>query len=246
MMPLNSKRWCRCVILIHRTSTLLTSQPTKRMEVAVLQHSCCISHWCASAQGGGEGKRQRTPEETRGGSPGLQAHCWEETGLSKTQGKLSKRKKKKKNKKGKAGDNMQLWELRDAALLLGQSRSPLPRGCCAAAPKAAATAHCWDAAQPQQLQGQGAALQLSEAVLCQCIEIRAKRFGVLCGFFLLLLPEIHQDLSSLLYFSAPSCDVNTYAGIHLHFKRTSSHGVRATGCFSRCCRPRWLSLRKKN
>lgn len=96
MMPLNSKRWCRCVILIHRTSTLLTSQPTKRMEVAVLQHSCCISHWCASAQGGGEGKRQRTPEETRGGSPGLQAHCWEETGLSKTQGKLSKRKKKEK------------------------------------------------------------------------------------------------------------------------------------------------------
>jgi len=141
---------------------------------------------------------------------------------------------------------MQLWELRDAALLLGQSRSPLPRGCCAAAPKAAATAHCWDAAQPQQLQGQGAALQLSEAVLCQCIEIRAKRFGVLCGFFLLLLPEIHQDLSSLLYFSAPSCDVNTYTGIHLHFKRTSSHGVRAAGCFSRCCRPRWLSLRKKN
>lgn len=140
---------------------------------------------------------------------------------------------------------MQLWELRDAALLLGQSRSPLPRGCCAAAPKAAATAHCWDAAQPQQLQGQGAALQLSEAVLCLCIEIRAKRFGVLCGFFLLLLPEIHQDLSSLLYFSAPSCDVNTYAGIHLHFKRTSSHGVRATGCFSRCCRPWWLSLRKK-
>lgn len=140
---------------------------------------------------------------------------------------------------------MQLWELRDAALLLGQSRSPLPRGCCAAAPKAAATAHCWDAAQPQQLQGQGAALQLSEAVLCLCIEIRAKRFGVLCGFFLLLLPEIHQDLSSLLYFSTPSCDVNTYAGIHLHFKRTSSHGVRATGCFSRCCRPWWLSLRKK-
>lgn len=104
MMPLNSKRWCRCVILIHRTSTLLTSQPTKRMEVAVLQHSCCISHWCASAQGGGEGKRQRTPEETRGGSPGLQAHCWEETGLSKTQGKLSKRKKKRKRtRKGKQG-----------------------------------------------------------------------------------------------------------------------------------------------
>lgn len=81
---------------------------------------------------------------------------------------------------------------------------------------------------------------------CMAVEMEAQRVSSLRLLEFLFSAEIHQDLSSLLYFSTPSCDVNTYAGIHLHFKRTSSHGVRATGCFSRCCRPRWLSLRKKN
>lgn len=72
---------------------------------------------------------------------------------------------------------------------------------------------------------------------CIAGEMEAQRVSSLRLLEFLFSAEIHQDLSSLLYFSAPSCDVNTYAGIHLHFKRTSSHGVRATGCFSRCCRP---------
>lgn len=96
MMPLNSKRWCRCVILIHRTSTLLTSQPTKRMEVAVLQHSCCISHWCGSAQGGVKERDSALQKRQEEGALGCRHTAGRRQGWAKPRVSFQKEKKKEK------------------------------------------------------------------------------------------------------------------------------------------------------
>lgn len=104
MMPLNSKRWCRCVILIHRTSTLLTSQPTKRMEVAVLQHSCCISHWCGSAQGGVKERDSALQKRQEEGALGCRHTAGRRQGWAKPRVSFQKEKKKRKRtRKGKQG-----------------------------------------------------------------------------------------------------------------------------------------------
>lgn len=180
---------------------------------------------------GCECKRHCTPEQTREGSPWLQAHCWEEPGLSK---------KKKKEKKGKQERKCNCrrcemlcfcWEgavahcLGDATLqhhkqqLLHVAGIQLsPNGCKDREQCCSSARLCFVYAYKSELRGLGFLVDF----FCY---LRSVRTSAPCSTFLL-----HPVML-------------TYTRIHLDFRRTSSHGGRAAGYFLRCCRYWWLSFR---